>query len=314
MTIRGVGPGTATITLTASLRQYTSTSTSITVTVNGSTTSSSSSKGNSSSSSGSSSSKSQATTSSKKKSSGVSATAINSGKSALKDGSSGEDGIVVDKNGKVTVTDEAISSVKSDRGKIYFVPIVVGTQGKDQLEKVKGKKQYVVFQAEDEAETVLYSWEFYGDDLKDTFDMNFAIEGGTKAFDGCKYGDSSNTVYLSFAHEGDLPGEATINYGVGDFFDKDDTINLYLYNEEEGIVELVQEDLAYENGYVTMTLDHCSKYLLTSETFKDAPIADEANDSSYTVLIVIAIVIIAAAAAFVIVRNIRRKKSSQEND
>ena len=313
VSIRGVGPGTATITLTASLRQYTSTSTSIQVTVNGSTTSSSQNSGNSSVSSSGSSSKPSANKVSKKSGS-VSATAINSGKSVLKDGKSGEKGIVVDEDGKVKVTKDAISSVDSDRGKIYFVPIIVGTQGKEQFEMVKDKKEYVVFQAKDEADTVLYSWKFYGKDLKKAEDMNFAIEGSTNAFEGCDYGDSSNTVYLSFAHEGELPGKASINYGVGDFFKEDESLNLYLYDEENGEATLVQDDVSCENGYVTMTLEHCSKYILTSEDIKDAVVEDNAHGSSYGVILVIVLSAIAAAIIYVVMNKIGSRKVKARND
>ena len=307
VTIKGVGPGTATITLTASLRQYTSTSTSIHVTVNDTAASGSSNSGSGSTKASSAASGSVNTGSGNKVvSDKVTATAINKGKSVLLDGESGEEGIIVDEDGKVKVTDEAITAINSDRGKIYFVPIIVGTQGKEQFKKIMGKKQYVVFQAKDKAETVLYSWEFYGKDLKKAVDMNFEIKSSTDAFEGCEYGNSSDTVYLSFAHDGELPGKASIAYGVGDFFGEKDTLNLYLYDDAAGSVELVQDNVKCENSYAEISLEHCSKYILTSESF-DTAVNEKKTTSNAGI---IAVVILAAAVIVIVVK--RRKKVAND--
>ena len=53
----------------------------------------------------------------------------------------------------------------SDRGKISFVMIPDGKTGKDALESIKGKDDFVDFQKRDDADTILYAWEFAGKDV-----------------------------------------------------------------------------------------------------------------------------------------------------
>jgi hypothetical protein len=143
--------------------------------------------------------------------------------------------------------------------------------GKTELSDIKGKEAYVDFQKKDTAGTVLYSWEFYGTDVKSAEDMDLTIDMGNTPFEDCKYGSSSNSLYLAFSHKGELPGTAVINVKVAEWFDDSEQLNLYRY--EDGEVTLEEENLKIVNGYVEFETDETSDYILTTEKF-DAKKAD----------------------------------------
>ena len=299
VSIKGVGPGTATITLTASMRQFTSTSTAIQVTVNakgnggnsgnngmtdnGNENNGSQNSGvnigqnhNSSSSntynhSTSASNGNPAGNSTGNNNSGVAAKAVDgnqnnnataNGNNASTEGQT-EAGQEQAAEGETGAGQDGIITINSDRGPITFVPITDGMQGKDQLAAIMGQEAYVDFQKKDDAGTVLYAWEFYGKDLIAAEDMNYGITTSTTAFEGCKYGSSTDSLYMAFAQEGGFPGKASIFIKVNDQFSDDKELNLYRYLAN-GNAETVTEGLKIENGYVTMELDQGGNYILTT--------------------------------------------------
>ncbi|MBO5461304.1 MAG: hypothetical protein J5983_05870, partial [Ruminococcus sp.] len=300
--INAISPGTAYITATASLRQFTSTSATMTVTVNvipqaeskpstpstgesessgggssgsssskenstsgSSSSSSSSSKGNSTS--GSSSSKGNSTSSS----SSSKGSSSSSGNKSTKDESS--ESVKVQSVKEKETTKKEISSkekadenktVESDRGKITFVQIPDGKTGKEELESILGKKEYVDFQKKDKSETILYAWEFLGTELEAARDINLNIEISDEPFEGCEYGSSADSIYLKRMEEEALPGKASTFIRVTEWFDGEEILNLYTY--QDGEIKLVGEDLEVENGYVTCAMygeENC--YILTTE-------------------------------------------------
>lgn len=286
---------------------------------NGSTSSGngSSSSGNSGSSSGNSGS------SSGNSGSGVTAKSVNGNQDTSgtnqkeeKDGLSPEEEVDLPEE----VEDEDISVIESDRGKIIFVPIIDGKQGKEQFEEIKGQEAYVDFQLKDQAGTVLYAWEFYGKDLTSTEDIDLFIESSTNAFDGCSYGSSSDSLYLALAHKEKLPGKASVFMRVNEQFSDEQALNLYAYNEEDDTVTLIEEGLKIENGYVTMNLEDGGNYILTTQTLENT-VPDEDTDESdqeepvsdsrgwVVVVVVVVIVAAAACAGFVVVK---KKKGNKE--
>ena len=301
LSIRGVSQGTATITVTASLRQYNSTSDSIEVTV-AKKSSGQSSAGSSSESTGDSSSSPEGSQNSK----GSSSSSSGKGNSSLSSGtgsasqrkdssSSGTGSGSSGSSSKVSVTsvDNAGGSsdtrdsggqpedgedasqnnerkvISSDRGKITFIPIKSGKMGKADFESIKGKKEYIDFQMKDKTGTVLYAWEFLGTDIQKPEDMDLTIETGSEAFEGLKT-SGKDRLYISFGHDGTLPGKASVFLRVADTFSDEETLNLYYYNEKDQSTALVTGGLKPESGYVTFELTHCSRYILTTEDLEGA--------------------------------------------
>lgn len=198
----------------------------------------------------------------------------------IEDGDSAEATLENEENEEIsdeTATEEntEITMIESDRGTIYFVPITVGEIGKEQLETIMGQEAYVDFQMKDDSGTVLYAWEFYGMDIQEAFDMDYTIESSTNAFEGCSYGTGSDSLYLHFNHEGKFPAKASIYMQVSEYFSDNQQLRLYLYDETEDTVTLVQENFICENGYVTLELDQGSNYIITTDTFETTQPEDE---------------------------------------
>ena len=278
--ISGISPGSATITVTASLRQFTSTSTSIYVTVSGSTQSTT-----------------QATTAS---SGQVSAKSVKKNKSKK------------NKNDE-TDTEGTTKTVDSDRGKISFVMIPDGKTGKDALESIKGKDGFVDFQKKDDADTILYAWEFAGKDVTDPRDMDLNLEFSQEAFKGCKYGSKSDSLYIQRGDKEALPGKAGTYIRVADWFKDSDKLYLYSFDKENG-ARVIEDELSVENGYVTCSTMYgeADKYILSTEKWDVAKetVKEEKGSHTGVWIGIAAAALIAVLAAAFIVKN--RKKTPAE--
>ncbi len=240
-------------------------------------------------------------------------------------------------------TEDGITSLEVEDGTYWFVPITGLPQGKEQFEQIMGdERQYVDFQLKDDAENVIYAWEFWGKDVERAEDMVFTIEESREAFEGCSYGSPANSLYLTFAEEGEFVGRTSIFYRVSEYF-SNGVLYLYRYNPEDDSIELVAEELTISNGYVTLPLTEGGSFILTTEELMDAPegmeeeieqqpeeldvdalaetepeeSTDENAGLSTGALVAIIIVIAAAAAAVIIflaVRAVRKKKNGPGGD
>lgn len=281
--ISGISPGSATITVRASLRQHTSTSTTINVTVGKKSETASSGSSSSGGSSGE-----------------VSAKAVDKKNSKDKK----------NKNDESTKAQANGETIKSDRGTINFVQISDGKMGKDALEKIMGKKEYVDFQKKDETDTVLYAWEFLGTDLKEARNMNLNLEFSRKAFEGCKYGSENNSVYVKRSDEEALPGKASTFIRVTDWFKDSDKLYLYSFNDDDG-VKMMESDLSVENGYVSATTMYGeeSQYILSTEKWDVGK--SEVKESGGSYIWIIGAAAVVAVAAVIIFARMKRKEKKE---
>ncbi len=196
--------------------------------------------------------------------------------------------------------------IRSDRGEIMMIPIVPGKMGKKELEQILDKEMYADFQMKDEAETIEYTWEFYGKDLKRAEDFDMTIEMGELPFDKGEYGFTSDALYLSFAHDGGLPGKASVYVRVADQYSDGDTLNFYLYDKEKSI-SLEKEDIVVENGYAALPLFHCSDYILSAEKLELSQ-----EEGGHFLVIAAAAVAVAAAGGSAVF--LKKRKAGRRND
>ena len=278
--INGISPGSATITVRASLRQFSSTSTSINVTVSG---------------------RSETATSGTSSSGGGSQGKVSAKSVDKKDKKN--------KNDESTKARENGETVKSDRGTINFVQISDGKMGKEYLEKIMGKKEYVDFQKKDESDTVLYTWEFLGTDLNEARDMDLNLDFSRKAFEGCKYGSEEDSVYLKRGDEDALPGKASTFIRVSDWFKDSDKLYLYSFASDDG-VKMMESGLSVENGYVTSDAMYGeqSRYILSKEKWNVGKEEVKESKNSYAWIIGAVVAVVAAVIAAVIIVERKRKK------
>ena len=111
------------------------------------------------------------------------------------------------------------------------------------------------------------TWKFDSDTITKTDTMfTPAVQVSTEKFEHIKSEDITDGLYVEFAYDGQLPGKAdiTIFVGTDKFGEGQKDLNLYYYNDSTSEYEEMGT-VKYNNGNVTLSLDHCSTYVLTEE-------------------------------------------------
>ena len=111
------------------------------------------------------------------------------------------------------------------------------------------------------------TWKFDSDTITKTDTMfTPAVQVSTEKFEHIKAEDITDGLYVEFAYDGQLPGKAdiTIFVGTDKFGEGQKDLNLYYYNDSTSEYEEMGT-VKYNNGNVTLSLDHCSTYVLTEE-------------------------------------------------
>ena len=74
-----------------------------------------------------------------------------------------------------------------------------------------------------------------------------------------------DSLYVEFMHSGLLPGKASVTLNVAERFEDGESLYFYYCNPDKEKLDLVAANLLVENGYVTLPMEHCSEYILTTE-------------------------------------------------
>lgn len=333
LVVTGVAAGTATITLDASLRQWTSSSTSVSVTVTAASSSSSSSGSSSSSSSGSGSSSSGSSSSS---SSGSGSSSSSSGSSSSGSSSSGSSSSSSSSSSAdVTIPEEAESTdsvddelnetvVETVAGTVYIVENNDYLDTAEELAKIAGSESdQLIIWAGASSDHPDYSWTFTGATLDEnspymSFDPTIELSSmGTG--DVANIMEQANSgLVLEFAHDGELPGTASIYVLADAYFDDGTELALYCFDEDERcFVAADAEAVSVVDGYASFEIDHCSTWALSDEDLsayevtetytpgaKAASSADDAADTGGMSPALLIIVIAALVLVVVIVAGI----------
>ncbi|MDT3428083.1 hypothetical protein J2Z22_003673 [Paenibacillus forsythiae] len=175
--------------------------------------------------------------------------------------------------------------------------------GKAAMEEAREKKERLTFQKLDDSSNVLYSWTFEGETIETPEDISFHIDFPETA-PALKKAASSlvKPFYISFAHDGKLPGPAEIYINTGSRFSDADNLTLYLLDAEKGRLVPAATNLNVQAGYVSFTISHNSDYVLAV----GAP-----SYSSGSIVIVVAVgvlVVLAAAVAALILNGMKRRR------
>ena len=155
----------------------------------------------------------------------------------------------------------------------------------------------------DEGGKVQYSWTFYGVYKTEpgTFKAGISvIEPEGNLSDAISSTGMKNPLVLNFKANGKLPKDATLRSHVGDKYADGTELTLFFYNETTKQLEEKTKDLVVIDGYVTMSLTHCSSYVLAEH----APAA--ASESDNTTLYIGIGVAVVAILAIVAVAFLRR--------
>ena len=282
--IRGISAGTATITVTASLRQYDSTSKTLRVRVTGAAK-----KSRSGSSGGSASS--------------VGRTAKNDTATAVrKSTAAGQSKPKTKAEKKAAAKKKAKQSekkIRSRKGIVYTEDIIDYANGSDLFRKIKGKKEYALFQKKGSGENVLYSWEFDGRELENTHDVNMTLSlSDTAGKKIRKAAHGKETVYLHFTEQKEFPGPARLYINMKNYCRSGDKLYLYRYDDSSGKAVPMKDTCTVKDDYLNRTFTRGGTYLLTRQEIPAHPHA----------LLIAAGIAVAAGAVAVIISAARRRK------
>jgi hypothetical protein len=79
----------------------------------------------------------------------------------------------------------------------------------------------------------------------------------------------ADVYQMHFAHSGQLPGPFTYRFKAGES-KPGDTLYLYFYYDQSGVVEGIQTAVVDADGYVTFTIYHCSSYFVAGGVVEGA--------------------------------------------
>lgn len=87
----------------------------------------------------------------------------------------------------------------------------------------------------------------------------------------------ANLLFIDLEYSGVLAKDTKITFSVADQYKSGDKVYLYYYNSETDKLELISEDITIDdNGMATITIDHASTYLLSSNKIEEnAEVVDE---------------------------------------
>ena len=139
-------------------------------------------------------------------------------------------------------------------------------QQKALFKSLKGTERTLTIMAEDNG-VLQYSWKFTGTGITNAdAAMDFGIVQKKENKDaGTLLAKDSENLYLEFDYEGELPGLAEVEIYAGSSFKDGQNLYLYYYNANKKAAEPVQKNIKVVNGYVTIQIEHCSTYVLTTK-------------------------------------------------
>ncbi|WP_147272962.1 hypothetical protein [Gordonibacter sp. 28C] len=315
LVVTGNSAGSATITVTASLRQWTTNSASIQVDVTEPPTSGGSTSGGGGGGS----------SSSEIPASSLSATSTPSTAGVPREATPTES------------KDDALNEtvIETVAGKVIVVEKNSFLETRTQFEKIIGTKDQVVFWSGSSSDRPDYSWTFVGEDV--SADSPYLDFDPTITVSKLGAGNVSNIMkqakdglVMEFAHEGDLPGEASVYVKVGDAFSDGTELGLFCFDDKAKRFERAQEGLKVQDGYVSFKTTHCSTWAFSTDDLasyeveetntpgaisvnKQDSIADEGSNG-WIVPVAVGIVVVAAAAVVAVVLVRRRKRADSGTD
>jgi hypothetical protein len=108
-----------------------------------------------------------------------------------------------------------------------------------------------------------YTWSILSSDVSAPVELNLQIDESNRDLIYLRDKLSSDKIlYLSFAHEGQLPGKMTVVYRLPVTLELETELYLYHYDPVTGILEQMPVAVTVYEGLAMFTLTHCSDYIL----------------------------------------------------
>lgn len=200
-------------------------------------------------------------------------------------------------------------SMKTMSGAMKMITLTDPGQviGRTIMEEARENKERITFQRLDDSSNVVYSWTFEGEEIETPEDISFDITFPDTAPTLKKAsGSLIRPFYISFTHDGVLPGPAEIYVNTGSRFSEADNLTLYLMDTEKGRLVPAATNLTVQAGYVSFTISHNSDYVL-------AVGSPSYSSGSTTILVaVVVLLLIIAGGATLVLRGAKRRRTLNE--
>ena len=153
------------------------------------------------------------------------------------------------------------------------------------FDTAKEENKTVEFAVTNESGKLLYSWTFDSGTIKNddnTVEMNLSLSI-SKNLPAAVLDD--NALVISFNHDGTLPTtDASVKIFVGEQgFISGDKLFFYYFNPTTNKYEFIAKELVVDaDGYVTVTITHCSDYVLTKTDLNKSNESNPDNASPQT--------------------------------
>ncbi|MDD2435912.1 MAG: cadherin-like beta sandwich domain-containing protein, partial [Bacilli bacterium] len=171
---------------------------------------------------------------------------------------------------------------------------------KEILKELKDNQIDVVLNKLDDNKRLIYSWKINSknisklDNIKTS--INFNSDKHDKILELTNYAEG---LLLSFDHSGELPKDTKVTIYVSDKYKNNDFLKLYYYNEKDDKLELVAEEIIVKDGYVELTIEHCSDYFLSKTILNDN------NSVIPWIIVVFEGIIILVTLTYIYIKSIR---------
>lgn len=177
-----------------------------------------------------------------------------------------------------TITDEQIDDL-IEYAKLEDIEDIYYTTEKDTvvpaklIKAAKDLKKAIhisTYEAGNDKDYVGYYWDLKPENITDTSkSMNIGVKKVDCFIDSLK--DNKNVLFLDFKHSGALPGKVNVSIYAENAFDRiEKEAFVYYYNEETKKCEFVSKVTVNEYEEMVLTLDHCSKYVISSVELDEA--------------------------------------------
>lgn len=201
---------------------------------------------------------------------------------------------------KTVTMDTLLDAINDDSTDIIELKLENDTKiSKDVLDKLAGKNKKLNI-VKYENDKVSYSWSIDGNELTSGFEIDTKITFDSENDELLKdLVKDKNVKSIVFSHSGQLPKGTIITVYVGDKYKDGDYIDLYYLNTETKQLELKSKSIQVTNGYVKLSIDHCSEYVL--EQSETNTIEEETNSNILYYIIACALLLV--IIVIIVVRN-----------
>ena len=180
------------------------------------------------------------------------------------------------------------------------------------FEKIKSSKKTVNFNYYNNDKKLIYSFIIDGSKLKNTSDFITTISNNSdNKNEILKLSNYADGLFRVLKQANNLPNGMTIKLFVGDKYQDNDLVNIYVYNKDKKKLEVLKNKVKVEKGYIEFSAINMSDYFITMSNIGNLEEVVVPKDNSIfpliIVLIIIGIIGVGGLVYFFLVKNKGKK-------